>query len=145
MKETLQKDLTTALKAREALRVSTLRLLLAQIKNEEIARGGPLAREDVLALVRRGIKTRRESVEQFERGGRADLAAKERAEIAVLEAYLPRQLSREEIAAAAAELVRELGAAGKKDMGRVMKAILERYAGQIDGREASAAVSALLK
>jgi hypothetical protein len=145
VKETLQKDLTTALKAREALRVSTLRLLLAQIKNEEIARGGPLAREDVLALVRRGIKTRRESVEQFERGGRADLAAKERAEIAVLEAYLPRQLSREEIAAAAAELVRELGAAGKKDMGRVMKAILERYAGQIDGREASAAVSALLK
>jgi hypothetical protein len=99
----------------------------------------------VLALVRRGIKTRRESVEQFERGGRADLAEKERSEIAVLEAYLPRQLSGEEIASAAAELVRELGAQGKKDMGRVMKALLERYAGQIDGREASAAVSALLE
>lgn len=145
MKDTLQKDLTTALKAHDALRVSTLRLLLAQIKNEEIARRGPLAREDVLALVRRGIKTRRESVEQFDRGGRADLVEKERAEIAVLEAYLPRQLSQEEIAAAAAEVVRELGAQGKKDMGRVMKALLERYAGQVDGREASAAVTALLK
>ena len=145
MKDTLQKDLTTALKAHDALRVSTLRLLLAQIKNEEIARRGPLAREDVLALVRRGIKTRRESVEHFDRGGRADLAEKERAEIAVLEAYLPRQLSQVEIAAAAAEVVRELGAQGKKDMGRVMKALLERYAGQVDGREASAAVTALLK
>jgi hypothetical protein len=145
MKDDLQKDLTAALKARDTVRVSTLRLLLSQIKNEEIARHAALAREDVLALVRRGIKTRRESVEQFERGARADLADKERSEIAILEAYLPRQMSREEIAAAAAEVVRELGAQGKKDMGRVMKTLLERHAGQIDGREASAAVSALLK
>jgi hypothetical protein len=145
MKDQLQKDLAAALKAHKSLRVSTLRLLLSQIKNEEIARRGALAREDVLVLVRRGIKTRRESVEQFERGGRADLVAKEREEIGVLEEYLPRQISGQELAEAAHMIVRELGAQGKKDMGRVMKALMERHPGQVDGREASAAVSALLK
>jgi len=133
------------MKARDTLRVSTLRLLLSQIKNDEIERGKVLGREEVLALVQRGIKTRRESVEHFERGGRDDLAAKERREIAILEAYLPRQLGPEEIARAAEELVRELGAQGKKDMGRVMKAFMERHAGEVDGRAASAAVAALLK
>jgi hypothetical protein len=145
LKDQIHKDLTVAMKARESLRVSTLRLLLSQIKNEEIERGKPLAREDVLAQVQRGIKTRRESVEQFERGGREDLATKERQEIAILEGYLPPQLGSEEIARTAEALVRELGAQGKKDMGRVMKAFMERYAGQVDGRAASAAVSALLK
>lgn len=144
MKNQIQRDVATALKARETVRVSTLRLLLSQIKNEEIARRRELAREEVLALVQRGIKTRRESVEQFERGGRADLVAKERQEIAVLEGYLPRQLTPEELARAAEAIVRELGAQGKKDMGRVMKALMERYAGQVDGRQASAAVAALL-
>lgn len=145
MKNQLQKDLAAALKARESVRVSTLRLLLSQIKNEEIARGRALSREEVLALVQRGIKTRSESVEQFERGGRQDLVAREREEIAVLEAYLPRPLGPEELARAAEGLVRELGAQSKKDMGRVMKVLMERYAGQVDGRQASAAVSALLK
>ncbi len=145
MKEQLHKDLSAALKSRDATRVSTLRLLLSQIKNDEIARGRGLTREEALSQVQRGIKTRRESVEQFERGGRADLAAKERAEIAILEAYLPRQLSAEELAKAAEAVVRELGAESKKDMGRVMKALMERFAGQLDGRQASAAVASLLK
>ncbi len=145
MKERLRKDLTEAMKARQAARVSTLRLLLSQIKNEEIARGGALADPEVLALIQRGIKTRRESVEQFERGGRADLVGKESEEIAILEAYLPRQLSPEEVSRAAQEIISELGAQSKKDMGRVMKALMERHAGQVDGRQASAAVAALLK
>ena len=145
MKDQIQRDLTSAMKARQPLSVSTLRLILSQIKNEEIARGGELPPEDVLAVIRRGMKTRRESVEQFERGGRTDLAGKEREEIKLLEAYLPRQISGSELSEAVAAIVGELGAQSKKDMGRVMKTLMERYPGQLDGREASLAVAALLK
>ncbi|MEE9217475.1 MAG: GatB/YqeY domain-containing protein [Acidobacteriota bacterium] len=145
MKEKIQLDLTQGLKARQSVRVSTLRLLLSQIQNEEISRRKPLSREEILALIQRGIKTRRESIQQFERGGRADLVARESEEIAVLESYLPPQLSSEELTRSAEAIILELGAVGKKDMGQVMKALMERHAGQVDGRRASSTVAFLLK
>ncbi len=145
MKERLQKDLKAALKARQTERLATLRLLLSQIKNEEISRGKELVSKDVLVLVQRGIKTRRDSVEQFERGGRTDLVAREKEQIAVLEDYLPQQLSDQELKQAALNIIQELKAETKKDMGKVMKALLERHAGKVDGRQASQTVASLLK
>ncbi len=145
MKERLQKDLKAALKARQTERLATLRLLLSQIKNEEISRGKELTSQDVLVLVQRGIKTRRDSVELFELGGRTDLVAREKEQIAILEDYLPLQLNAQELKQAALNIIQELKAETKKDMGRVMKALLERHAGKVDGRQASQTVASLLK
>ncbi|MCZ6779527.1 MAG: GatB/YqeY domain-containing protein [Acidobacteriota bacterium] len=145
MKERIRKDLTVALKAGQKERLATLRLLLSQMKNEEISRGKELTSQDVLVLVQRGIKTRRDSVELFERGGRTDLVAREKEQIAILEDYLPLQLNAQELKQAALNIIQELKAETKKDMGRVMKALLERHAGKVDGRQASQTVASLLK
>ena len=145
MKERIRKDLTVALKAGQKERLATLRLLLSQMKNEEISRGKELTFQDVLVLVQRGIKTRRDSVELFERGGRTDLVAREKEQIAILEDYLPLQLNAQELKQAALNIIQELKAETKKDMGRVMKALLERHAGKVDGRQASQTVASLLK
>lgn len=145
MKERIRKDLTVALKAGQKERLATLRLLLSQMKNEEISRGKELTSQDVLVLVQRGIKTRRDSVELFERGGRTDLVAREKEQIAILEDYLPLQLNAQELKQAALNIIQELKAETKKDMGRVMKALLDRHAGKVDGRQASQTVASLLK
>ncbi|HYY98939.1 MAG TPA: GatB/YqeY domain-containing protein, partial [Pyrinomonadaceae bacterium] len=130
---------------KEAGRLSTLRMVKAAVQNREIEKGGELSDEELTKLLQSLVKQRRDSVEQYEKAGRAELAEKERAEIAVIEEYLPRAASREEIERAVEEAVAETGASSMKEMGAVMKAALARLAGRnADGRAVSEIVKSKL-
>jgi len=140
MLERLREDLKAAMKRRDKVTVSVLRMALADIHNREIAAGEELEDDQILEALRKGVKLRQEAAEQFAAGGREERAADERAEIDVLEVYLPQMLSGDELAAAVDEVVGELGASSMADMGNVMGSLMERYRGKIDGRAASEAV-----
>ena len=145
LKERIVNDLTAAMKAKEAARLSTLRMVKAALMNREIEKGGPLTDEELTKLLQSLVKQRRDSVEQYERGGRADLVAKERAEIGVIEEYLPQAATREEIEQAVAAAIAETGASSLKEMGAVMKAAQGKLAGRsADGRTVSEVVKARL-
>ncbi len=149
MREKINADLKVAMKAGDKDRVGTLRLINAAIKSADIdARPSGKDKIDeagVLGVLAKMIKQRRDSIEQFVAGGRQELADKEAAEIRVIEAYLPKQMDAAEAKAAIAAVIKETGAAGQKDMGKVMAALKARYAGQMDFGKASAAVKELLK
>jgi uncharacterized protein YqeY len=135
LKERITSDMTAAMKSREAARLSTLRMVKAAVQNREIEKGGELSDEEVSKTLQSLVKQRRDSVEQYEKAGRTELARKEQEEIAVIEEYLPRAATREEIERAVAEAVAETGATSMKEMGAVMKAALARLAGHsADGR-----------
>jgi uncharacterized protein YqeY len=141
LKERIVKDMTAAMKAKEAARLSTLRMVKAAVQNREIEKGGELSDEELTKALQSLVKQRRDSVEQYEKAGRVELAERERAEIAVIEEYLPRAASREEVERAVAEAVAETGATSLKEMGAVMKAALARLAGRnADGRMVSEVV-----
>jgi uncharacterized protein len=148
LRDDINNDLKDAMKARDAHRVSTLRLVNAAIKNADIDVGrqgkGDLTDDELLALMQKMIKQRQESVEIYDKAGRDELAAKEREEIAIISGYLPKQMSEDEIGSLVATLVKETGASAMKDMGGVMAALKERYAGKLDFAKASAAVKKLL-
>lgn len=145
LKQRIVSDLTAAMKAKEAARLSTLRMVKAAVMNREIEQGGELADEELTKLLQSLVKQRRDSVEQYEKGGREDLAAKERAEIAVIEEYLPQAATRAEIEQAVAAAVAETGASSMKEMGAVMKAAQAKLAGRsADGRTVSEIVKAKL-
>ncbi|MFF4182022.1 GatB/YqeY domain-containing protein [Streptomyces sp. NPDC001691] len=149
LKARLKDDLTTAMKARDELRSSTLRLTLTAVAKEEVA--GTAARElsddEVLKVIAKEAKKRREAAEAFEKGGRAESAARELAEGEILDAYLPKQLSDDElgaIVAAAVEEAKAAGAEGPRAMGAVMKIVNPKVAGLADGGRVAAAVKKLL-
>ncbi|WP_030272699.1 GatB/YqeY domain-containing protein [Streptomyces sp. NRRL B-24484] len=146
LKEQLQEDLTAAIKARDELRSSTLRLTLAAVTSEEVA--GKTKRElsdgEVLKVIVREAKKRREAAEAFENAGRAESAAQERAEGEVLAGYLPQQLSDEELTAIVAEAVAESGASGPQAMGAVMKLVRPKVGDRAEGGRVAAAVKAAL-
>ena len=148
MRERINNDLKTAMKAGEKLRVGTLRLVNSAIKSADIdARPSgkdKISDADILSVLTKMIKQRRDSVEQYQAGGRQDLADQELAEIAIIEGYLPKQMSEAETKDAIAATIKEVGAASVKDMGKVMAALKERYAGQMDFGKASGAVKSLL-
>jgi uncharacterized protein len=142
-------ELKVAMKAQNKARVSVLRLVTAAMKDKTIAnRGtpkeGPLTEADIHELLAKMIKQRRESIETYAKGGRQDLVDSESAEITVIEEFLPKQLTEAEAAQAVADLVKEIGASGVKDMGRMMAALKERYAGRMDFQKASALVKQAL-
>jgi uncharacterized protein YqeY len=143
--ERLTEDMKAAMKGREALRTAVLRLTLAEIKNARIEKQRDLTDEDVVQLLRREIKRRQDSVEQFRAGGREDLVARESQEIEILAVYLPRLLSPEELAAAVAAAVTETGASGPKDLGKVMKAVMASHPGRVDGKALQALVRGKLE
>ena len=146
LKERITSDMTAAMKSKDASRLSTLRMVKAAVQNREIEKGGELTEEELTKVLQSLVKQRRDSVEQYEKAGRAELAEKERAEIAVIEEYLPRAASREEIERAVEEAVAETGASSLKEMGAVMKAALARLAGRnADGRTVSEVVKAKLQ
>lgn len=146
LKERITSDMTTAMKSKDASRLSTLRMVKAALQNREIEKGGELTDEELTKTLQTLVKQRRDSVEQYEKAGRAELADKERAEIAVIEEYLPQAASREEIEQAVAEAVAETGASSMKEMGAVMKAAQARLAGRnADGRTISEVVKAKLQ
>ncbi|MCD0420262.1 GatB/YqeY domain-containing protein [Rhodopseudomonas sp. BR0M22] len=148
----LRDDINTAvkeaMKAKDERKLSTLRMVNSTIKNADIeARGQgkpPLSDGDLLSLLQKMIKQRQESVALYDQGGRAELADQERAEIAVIQAYLPQQMSDDEVKAAIAAIIAETGAAGIKDMGKVIGALKAQYAGQMDFGKASGMVKAAL-
>ena len=145
LKQQIISDMTAAMKAQDAARTSTLRMLKAAITNREKEGGGELTDEDVQKLLRSQVKQRRDSVDQYQKASRQDLADKEQAEIAIIEAYLPQAASQEEIAQAVAAAVAETGASSMKDMGGVMKAAMAKLAGKnADGKMVSEAVKAKL-
>ena len=148
MRERITNDVKTAMKAGEKAKLATLRLVTAAIKSADIEAemSGKKALDDagIIQVLTKMIKQRRDSIEQFKAGNRLDLADQEAAEISVIEAYLPKQMSEAEVQAAIAAVVKETGAAGPKDMGKVMGVLKERFAGQMDFGKASGAVKAAL-
>ena len=141
LKDQIINDMTAAMKAQDAARTSTLRMVKAAIMNREKDGGGAITDEDVLKLLRSQVKQRRDSVEQYQKAGRAELADKEIAEIAVIETYLPQAASEAEIEQAVSEAIAETGANSMKDMGAVMKAVMPKLAGKnADGRTVSETV-----
>jgi len=143
--EQIEKDLRGAMKAREELRLSVLRMAKAALMNKKVELGKALEDAEALAVLRTLIKQRHDSVEQFRKGKRDDLADKEEAEIKIIERYLPAGASEEEIDAAVAAAIQETGAAGAKDLGRVMKAAMAKLAGKsVDGKQVNAKARARL-
>jgi uncharacterized protein len=144
LKTRITDDMKAAMRARETARLSTIRLLLAAIKQREVDERRELADADVLVVLDKMVKQRRDSITQFEAGKRADLAAIERAEVAILETYLPAPLSEAEIDAAIDAAIARTGAAGAADMGKVMAGLKVELAGRADLRAVSARVKARL-
>ena len=140
LREKIADEMRTSMKARDQARVGALRMLMAAVKNTEIERRHELSDEEVLEVVGREAKRRRESIEAFTAGGRDDLVAKESAELAVLESYLPAQLSEAELSALVDEAIGETGATSPKQMGDVMKALMPKVRGRADGGQVSAMV-----
>ena len=144
LQEKIDGDIKSALKSGAKDKVSALRMLSAALKNKQIDKRRPLTDDEVVETVRSLIKQRRDSIEQFTKGGRQDLVDKETAEVAILEVYLPQQMSREEIEAVVRSTVTETGAQGAKDMGKVMKALMPKIGGKADGKIVSELVKAAL-
>jgi len=144
LKEKLTEDLKQAMRSGDTLKRSAIRLLLAAIKNAEIAKQKELGDGDILGIIAKEIRQRRESIEAFKSGNRQDLVAKEEAELVTLEGYLPPQMSREEIIKAARQVIQEVGARGPGDKGKVMPQLIAQLKGRADGQEINAVVTELL-
>ncbi|MDP2919515.1 MAG: GatB/YqeY domain-containing protein [Dehalococcoidia bacterium] len=145
LKEKLNTDLRQALKSRETTKRDVIRLVLSAINNAEIAKQAKLSDSDILGVFQKEIRQRQESITAFKQGNRPDLQAKEEAEMAILQTYMPRQLSRDEIVAAAKRIIEETGARGPADKGKVMPKLITELKGKADGREINAVVTELLK
>ncbi len=144
LKQKINDDIKAAMLAKDTERRDTIRLLIAAIKQKEVDERIELDDAGVIAVIDKMVKQRKDSIAAFEQGGRADLAAKEAAELTVLQAYLPARLSAEEVAAEVKAIVAELGAKGPGDMGKVMGAVKAKLAGKADMAQVSAAVKAAL-
>ncbi len=138
-------DLKEALKASNARKVSVLRMVKAALKNRQIEKGGELADEEIVTVLATMIKRGRESVEQFTRGGRLDLVRNEEAEMAVLQSYMPPQLSNDEIDGIISGAIRESSAKGPQDMGKVMRILMPRVKGVADGKYVNQRVKEMLE
>ena len=141
--ETLTTDMKTAMKARDATRLTTVRLLISELKKRELDTGG-LDEKVELEILSRAAKQRRESIAAYEKAGRDELAAKEKSELSVIETYLPAQLTRAEVEAMAREVISATCVAGKHEMGKVMGQLMPRLKGRFPGKEVGPIVSALL-
>jgi uncharacterized protein YqeY len=142
--ERIRAELTEAMKARDTLRLSTLRMLQAGFKNEQIEKGHELSDQEAEAVIRRAVKQHQDSIEQFGKGGRQDLVDKEAAELAILEAYLPEQMSDLETEKMVQDVIAMVGAGSKKDIGRVIKEIMATHRGRVDGKRVQELVSRFL-
>jgi len=144
IQETIREQMTTAWKGGDAERRDTLRLLLAAFKNAEIDQGHTLTDDETLRVLQKEAKQRRDSITEYEKASRADLAAKEQSELVVIEEFLPKQLSDEELQEIARGVIAEVGASGPGDVGKVMRPMLEQVAGRADGGRVNQAVRSLL-
>ncbi len=144
IREKIDSDLKEALKSGDRLSVSVLRLLKSALKNKEIQKGKALTDDDILTVLSSQAKQIRESIAEYEKAGREDLASKEKAELAVLQRYLPEQLTEDELLRLIKETIEETGASSPKDIGRVMKALMPRIKGRADGKIVNQMVRELL-
>jgi len=144
LKQKLSDDLKQAMRSGDALKRSTIRMLMAAINNAEIARQAKLEDSDILGVIAREVRQRRESIEAFKQGNRQDLVDKEEAEMAILQGYLPQQLTRGEIVEAVQKVIAEVEATGPGDKGKVMPRLMAQLKGRADGREINEVVSELL-
>jgi len=144
LQEKINSDLKEALRARDKVRSSVIRLLNAAIKNAEIARQSGLEDGDILGIIAKEAKLRQESIEAFKKGNRQDLVDREEAELAILTRYLPRQMTRDEIVTEARRVIEEVGARGMGDKGKVMPRLIARLRGKADGREINEVATELL-
>ncbi len=145
LREKLVEDLKAAMRAGDTLKVAVIRLARSEIQNAEIAKARSLTDEELVEVLAREGKRRREAIEQFHKGGRTDLVNKEAAELRILEGYLPQQLSEAEITGIAQEVIAELHATCKADKGKVMSALMQRVRGRADGKLASQVVDRMLE
>jgi len=144
LSDQVRADLTESMKARSAERTSVLRMLQAAIKNEQINVQHELADEEVLTVIRKAVKQRQDSIEQYTKGNRPDLAAKEASELEILKTYMPPELGDDELEAGVREIIASTSAQSKKDMGKVMKEATARYKGRADGKKIQEIVQRLL-
>ena len=144
LKQKIENDLRQALRMKDNVRRSVIRLLMAAIKNTEIAQQSALGDADILGVIAKEVKQRHESIEAFKQGNRPDLVAKEEAELAVLQEYLPEPATREEITAEARRVIAEVGAQGPHDKGKVMPQLITKFKGRAGGREVNEVVTELL-
>lgn len=142
--EKIRTELTAAMKARDAERLSTLRMLQSSFKYQQIESGHELSDEEALIVIRKAVKQRLDSIEQYTKGNRPELAEKERREMELLKTWLPPELTDEEIESGIREIIASTGAQSKKDMGKVMKEAAARYKGRVDGRKIQEIVGKLL-
>lgn len=142
--ERITEELKAAMREKDQLRMDTLRMLKSDIKNAEIDKHSVLSDEEILSIVQRSIKKRRDSIEMYKTGGRQDLVDRETREATILAAYLPEQMGEEEIRALAKEAIAQSGASSKKDMGKVMGALMPKVKGKADGKLVQQVVSSLL-
>ena len=139
--EQIRTDLTQAMKARETTRTATLRLLQAAIKNEQIALGHELSDDEAQSIIRKAAKQRRDSIDQYEKASREDLASREREELEIIETYLPKMMSEDQTEKAVDAAIAETGATSKKDTGAVMGKLMSKHKGVIDGKMAQQIVA----
>ena len=144
LKQTLADDLKQAMKSGDKVSRSVIRLVLSAIQNTEITRQTTLGNTDILGIITKEARQRRESIESFKQGNRPDLVIQEEAELAILQKYLPQQLTREEIIDAARRVIKEVAAKGPNDKGKVMSKLIAQLKGKADGREINATVTELL-
>ena len=144
LKHKLAEDLKQALKGGDKVRRSVVRLVMAAVKNAEIARQATLDDTDILGIIAKEARQRRESIEAFKQGNRQDLVTQEEAELAIIQQYLPQQMSREEIIVEARRVIEEVGALGAGDKGKVMPKLIAQLKGRADGREINTVVTELL-
>lgn len=145
LKQTLADDMKQAMRSGDKVRLSVIRLVRSAINNAEIAKQAPLEDGDILGVIGKEVRQRQESIEAFKKGNRPDLVAQEEAEMVVLQAYLPKQMTHEEIVEAARKVIAEVGASGPTDKGKVMPKLIAQLKGKADGREINTVVSELLK
>jgi uncharacterized protein YqeY len=143
--ERIAEDFKNALKSGDKERLSILRMVKSAAKNREIEKGSSLTEEDIQEILRTFIKRGRESIDQFSKAGRDDLAKKEKEEVDALQSYLPQQLSGDEVEELIKDVIHETGAAGVKDMGRVMKAVMDKAKGRVDGKTVNEFVRRMLE
>ena len=142
--EQIRAELTESMKARNAEKTSTLRMLQSALKNEQINTGHELSDEEAMAVIRKSVKQRQDSIEQYTKANRADLAAKEQSELEMLKHYLPPELSDSDLESGIREIIASTGAQSKKDLGKVMKEATARFKGRAEGKKVQEIVSRLL-